>query len=376
MLYLNPPHLTVNCKRLVENAMDSGYLTSLGRYVDEFEEAIGDYLEIDKNRVLVVNSGTSALHLSLLVSGISFGDLVLVPNLTFAATMNAVRYVGAKVMLADVDLNNWNLSVEIIKERNSYSLENFDKPLKAVILVSLYGIVPEYSEIIKYCAENKIIVIEDAAESLGSKYMNSFSGCFGAYGVFSFNGNKIITTSGGGALICPDADARNRALHLSNQAKLAKNYYDHDTVGYNYRMSNILAALGISQLEDLENRIIRKREIFNIYIELFEELGLSFIAPISHGSMNYWLSCFRFPELKNKSISELINTCLHVDNIENRRIWSPLNSHEVNKGDFKGEDFPNSESIYENGICLNSNLSISYEQQLAVAKRIKDAHQG
>ena len=288
-IYLSPPHMGPAERELLLDAFDSNWIAPLGPHVDAFEREFCETVGVPHAAAL--SSGTAALHLALLMLGVGPGDEVLVSTFTFAATANAVTYLGAKPVFIDSDRETWNMDPGLLEEELAGCARRGKLP-KAVIAVDLYGQCADYDRILAACGRYGVPLVEDAAEALGATYKGKPAGSFGAAAAFSFNGNKIITTSGGGMLVSRDAGLVERARYLSQQARDPAPHYQHSTIGYNYRMSNLLAAVGRGQLKVLEDRVSRKREIFRYYKSTLGGVpGLSFMPEAGYGCSNRWLTC-------------------------------------------------------------------------------------
>ncbi|MDR2597301.1 MAG: aminotransferase class I/II-fold pyridoxal phosphate-dependent enzyme [Treponema sp.] len=360
-IYLSPPHITGNEKKYVIDAIKSNWVAPLGPYVNLFEDRLR--LILNKKNVITLSSCTAALHLSLLLAGVGVGDTVFCSNLTFAASAFPIVYCGARPVFIDSEPNNYNMDPEALlkaigKEKN--------KP-KALILVHLYGVPANVKRIKEICDENNIVLIEDAAEALGSTFEDKPVGTFGDFGTWSFNGNKIITTSGGGALYSKTDIGIKSAYKLSNQAKEDVDWYEHNEIGYNYRLSNICAAIGLGQLECLDEKIKKKKEIYALYSSEFDMLPYS--SSKFNISSNYWLSCCKIKTDINKLIHNLAN-----ENIEVRRIWKPMNMQPVFKdcNMYSCYSYSPSADLFYNGICLPSDTHMTANKQFEVIKIIKN----
>lgn len=359
-IYLSPPNVSSAEKEMLLKVMDEGWIAPMGSSIDQFEENIS--LLYDNRRVLGLNSGTSALHLSLILSGVVEGDDVLVGTFTFAACVNVVLYQKANPIFIDSEYDTWNLDPEIL----SNYLKTTKKKPKAAVITHLYGVPAQIDSIKKICSEHNVILIEDAAEAVGSTWENKPLGVFGDFGILSFNGNKIVTTGGGGALLT-NKEGYDRGIYLATQANSGKSDFYHESVGYNYRMSNVLAGIGVAQLEKLDQFVSKKRKIFDCYKE---HLTTWFIFPSEQKAAycNRWLST---PLAKERiDISGLIEF-LEKSNIESRRLWRPLHMHPAYLHyDFMGSGI--AEEIYDTGICLPSGTGMSDDQQNLIIEKILD----
>ncbi len=364
-IWLSPPFLSGKEKEYIQEAIDSGWISTVGNHIEKFERILSKNL---KNYfVIPLNSGTSAIHLALKLLDVKDGDEVICPSLTFVATANPIVYQRANPIFVDCEQESWNLSPEWLEIAIQNRLKRGKKP-KAIIIAHLYGNSSKMNEINNIALTYQIPIIEDNAEAFGAKYKNEPLGTLGTLGVLSFNGNKIITTSAGGALICSSENFYSKAKYLAHQAKSPVSYYHHEEVGYNYGMSNLLAAIGIAQLYNLEERIQKKRQIFNRYYEeLIKPFNLRYPQEIQSSFSTRWLSAFLLPE--DKSPSELIQV-LENHQIEARRIWKPLHTQPIYENQpFYGEDYCN--YLFERGICLPSGIGLNLEQQSLIIEIVK-----
>ena len=347
-IYLSPPKTDNQEKELVIEALESGWVAPLGPQVEAFENELANYINIEN--ALALSSGTAGLHLALLVSGVKPGDNVVVPTLTFAATAFAVRYVGANPIFIDSEAASYNLDPELLeKYLDSCAIVN-NLPA-AVIVVDVFGQTANYESIIKICSNYNIPVIEDAAEALGARNGQQFAGTFGKAGVFSFNGNKIITTSGGGMLVSNDASFIAKAKYLSTQARQLTPWYEHHDIGFNYRLSNILAAIGRAQLFKLNSVISKRRRVKTIYTEFFAKNGsAAILEDAKWGTGNNWLSVALFD---SGSDARRFMNLLSSNGIESRPVWKPMHQQKV----FKGYDSllnGTADNFFIRGLCLPS----------------------
>lgn len=297
-IFLSSPHMGGNELKYIEDVFKSNYIAPLGEYVNRFEDSIKSYTKTPN--ALALNSGTSALHLALRVLGIGKDDDVLASTFTFIGSINAILYQGANPIFIDSDKESWNLSPKLL---NKY-LVNCKKKPKALIVTHLYGMSADIEKIADICNLHGVYLIEDAAESLGATYNGKHTGVFGDFGVYSFNGNKILTTSGGGMLVSNNKEWIEKAKFYSTQAKEPFLHYEHNEYGYNYRMSNVLAAIGVGQMEVIEDRVLKKREIFNWYKEYLKECeDIEFMPELENSRGNRWLTAMVF---KTKTITMLL----------------------------------------------------------------------
>ncbi|WP_370087205.1 aminotransferase class I/II-fold pyridoxal phosphate-dependent enzyme [Ekhidna sp.] len=358
-IYLSPPNVDELEKNEVAKVLDSGWVAPVGDAIEEFERELE--VHYPEKHVLALNSGTSALHLALVLAGVEDGDQVVVSSFTFAACANVILYERAVPVFLDSERKTWNLDPDLLERYLSAT----DKLPKAIIVTHLYGMPAQIERIVSVASEYKIAVIEDAAEAVGSNINGKHVGGFGAYGILSFNGNKIITTSAGGALIC-HKEGKVRGLHLATQANLGSFGYEHKEAGYNYRMSNVLAGIGIGQLGKLQDFVRKKRLIFEKYKNAFSN-DFDFLEEPENYFSNRWLSA---GILKVGEVESLI-AFLDKKNIETRRLWKPLHLHETYRSAmFHGSGV--AANLYKKGVCLPSGTGITDDQQSYVIDQILD----
>ncbi len=358
-IWLSPPHMGGNELKYIQKAFDQNWIAPLGPNVDGFENDLQNYL--GKGFVTALSSGTAAIHLSLVMLGIKKDDYVIAPSFTFSATINPIIYQGANPILIDSEAETWNMDPELLEKA---IIESHAKNIfpKAIILVHLYGMPAKIDEIIKISRKYNIPIIEDAAEALGSEYKSQKLGTFGEFGILSFNGNKIITTSGGGALICKNKRDAEYAKFLSTQARDKAVHYQHSCIGYNYRMSNIIAGIGRGQMEVLKDRVSKRREINNYYRNILKEIsGINFLTePTPDFFSNFWLTTITIEKEKCGLSCDDLRIELEKENIESRLSWKPMHLQPI----FQNEAFYSknvSDKIFKNGLCLpsGSNLTIN-----------------
>ncbi|MCH8272013.1 MAG: DegT/DnrJ/EryC1/StrS family aminotransferase [Candidatus Marinimicrobia bacterium] len=358
-------------KQLMIDAFDSNWIAPLGPNVDAFEKEFSEYVDISHCHAL--NSGTSALHLSLRILGISEGDIVFCSSLTFAASANVILYEKAIPVFIDSEEDTWNIDPLALEKAFEYYQDNNTLP-KCVIVVNLYGQSADYESINQICDKYNVPIIEDAAESLGAIYKGKQTGSFGKIGIFSFNGNKIITTSSGGMLASDDKDLIDKARFLSAQAKEPVSHYEHIELGYNYRMSNILAAIGRGQLRVLDERVKCKRKIFdNYYRELSSIKGISFIKETKYSQSNKWLTVIRINEEELGTDSAKLIKLLNENNIDARPVWKPMHLQPLYRRSklFSNFKAPVSDVLFQEGVCLPSGTSMSDDEQMMIIDIIK-----
>lgn len=350
----------------IQEAFDSNWIAPLGPNVDSFEIEFAE--KIGAKNAAALSSGTAAIHLALVGAGVGEGDIVFCPTLTFSATANPIIYQRATPVFIDSNNETWNIDPELLE----FAFDKYPS-VKAVIVVHLYGISAEMDKITKLCKERNVALIEDAAESLGSYYKGQHTGTFGDFGVFSFNGNKIITTSGGGMLVSDDEEKIAKARFRSTQARDKARHYQHSELGFNYRMSNVLAGIGRGQLKVLDQRVKKKKYIFDFYRR---ELGnipeISFMPVKETETINYWLSCITLSGNKARPVD--IMTVLEKENIESRPIWKPMHMQPFyQKYDYIGTG--TAQKIFENGVCLPSDTKMTDEDLYRICRIIKEQFQ-
>ncbi|HHY78622.1 MAG TPA: aminotransferase class I/II-fold pyridoxal phosphate-dependent enzyme [Clostridiales bacterium] len=362
-IYLSSPHMSDEGYEIqyIKEAFDTNWIAPLGANVDGFERELAD--RIGAKYAIALSSGTAAIHMALKAAGVGEGDIVLCQDLTFAATVNPVIYQNAIPVFIDSNYETWNIDPNALEE----ALKKYPN-VKAVIIVHLYGLSADMDPIIDLCSKYNVTLIEDAAESLGTTYKGKYTGTFGDYGAFSFNGNKIITTSGGGMLVSDDEERIAKVRFWATQARDKARHYQHSEIGYNYRMSNIVAGIGRGQLKVLDQRIAKKKYVFEFYKrELGQLEDINFMPINEWNEPNYWLSCITLSgKVKPLDIME----ALEKENIESRPVWKPMHMQPVYKGyDFIGSGI--SEKLFENGVCLPSDTKMTDEDLYRVCGIIK-----
>jgi len=368
-IWLSSPHMGENEFKYVTEAFDLNWIAPVGPHLNKFEEKLS---EISEGRdIAAVSSGTSAIHLALILLGIQNGDEVLCSSFTFSASANPIVYQGATPIFIDSELDTWNMSPEFLELAIKDRIKRGKKP-KAIILVHLYGMPAKMNEILEISNKYDIPIIEDAAEALGSTYFGKPLGCISDFGIYSFNGNKIITTSGGGALISSDSEMINKAKFLATQARDDAPHYEHTHIGYNYRLSNVSASIGLGQLEVLQDRVKKRREIFNFYkTQLSEIKEISFLDEIEGFYSNRWLTTILISE-DSKTTKEELRLFLEKDKIESRPLWKPMHMQPIFK-DYPCYGGRNSEYLFKYGLCLPSGSNMSDEDLIRIVNKIKQA---
>ncbi|PGE16838.1 pyridoxal phosphate-dependent aminotransferase [Bacillus toyonensis] len=373
-IYLSSPHMSGDEQKYIQNAFDTNWVAPLGPNVDGFERELASFVGVKGGTA--VSSGTAAIHLALRLLGIQKGDTVFCSSFTFVASANPIVYLGAEPVFIDSEPETWNMSPSALAHA-LYEANKMGNLPKAIILVHLYGQSAKLDEILSLCHQYNVPIVEDAAESLGSTYKGKASGTFGKFGVYSFNGNKIITTSGGGMLVSNDVGALERARFLATQAKDPAPHYEHSEIGYNYRLSNILAGIGRGQLEVLEDRVRARRFIYKRYYEALSHMpGFYFMPELEHTRPNRWLTTLTIDEKESGiSIGKLLRI-LAEENIEARPMWKPLHMQSLFKEKkyyphSKNEDV--SQCLFQSGICLPSGSNMLAEDQQRVIQSILKA---
>ncbi len=357
-IYLSSPHMGENEKGLLSSAFDSNWIAPIGPHLDAFEQEMAEYLGI--GHAAALSTGTAALHLAMKLVRVNKGDIVLCPSLTFSASANVILYENAIPIFLDVNPDTWTLNTEALE----IAIKKYSP--KVLISVDLYGQSADYNAILELCKIHNVAVIEDAAEALGAEYQGKKCGSFGRMGILSFNGNKIITTSGGGMLVSNNKNYVKKARFLATQAREPDLHYEHKELGYNYRMSNLLAAVGSGQLQVLDKRVIARRKIFQRYFDaLSQTAGLEFMPEASYGTSNRWLTTLTVDSnITGVNCTQIIEM-LDKENIEARPVWKPMHLQPLYKDcDYVtvgSEDV--SKRLYKNGLCLPSGSNLSLEDQ-------------
>jgi dTDP-4-amino-4,6-dideoxygalactose transaminase len=368
-LYLSPPHMSGEELTLLQEAFSSNWIAPLGPHVDAFERELAERVGVA--HACALSSGTAALHLALLNLGVGPGDDVLTSTLTFSATANAITYVGARPIFVDCDQRSWNVDPALLAQELEDRAGHGRLP-KAVVTVDLYGQCADYDPILEACARYDVPVLEDAAEALGATYRDRHAGSLGAMGVFSFNGNKIITTSGGGMLVSNRRDWIDRARFLSTQARDPAPHYEHSTIGYNYRLSNLLAAVGRGQLRVLDQRVEARRAVFDRYVQGLGDLpGLSFMPEPGYGRGTRWLTCLTLNPQAFGANREDVRLALEAKDIEARPVWKPMHLQPVFQACPRVGGSV-AERLFQIGLCLPSGSSLSPADQDRVIRIVRD----
>jgi dTDP-4-amino-4,6-dideoxygalactose transaminase len=373
-IWLSSPHLGEEETAFVEDAFRTNWIAPLGPHVDGFERELAAYAGV--GHAAALSSGTAAIHLGLLLLGVRPGDTVFCSSLTFVGSTNPILYCGARPVLVDSEPQTWNMSPAALERAFAWAKKENCLP-RCVIIVNLYGQSADMDALLPICEKYGVPMLEDAAESLGARYRGRASGSFGRVAVYSFNGNKIITTSGGGMLLADDPDLVARARKLSTQAREPARHYEHTEIGYNYRMSNVLAGIGRGQLRVLNDRVAARRAVFERYQAELQDLDLIDWMPEPEGyHSTRWLSCFTLRG--NNAAQRVLALMTHLErhNIEARPVWKPMHMQPLFSGALY---FPHSTlqdvsaGLYETGVCLPSGSNLSESQQTSVISRLRDA---
>ena len=380
-IWLSLAHMGGREQEFIQEAFDTNWVVPLGPNVNAFEKALRDFLigngklkvENEGKQVVALSAGTAALHLGLILLGVGEGDEVICQSFTFSASANPIAYQGATPVFVDSEKDTWNMNPRFLEEAIKDRLEKTGRLPKAIIPVHLYGMPGKLDEILEIANHYEIPVLEDAAEALGSEYKGRKCGTFGEYAALSFNGNKIITTSGGGALICPNEERAKRALFYATQAREQAPHYQHEKIGYNYRMSNICAGIGRGQMFVLDEHIARRRAIHDLYVKLLNGVkGVKVMCqPEGEGfNSNYWLTCITVKPEEAGFTREDLRLALEGDNIESRPLWKPMHLQPVFKeAPFYGDG--TSDRLFEIGLCLPSGPTLTDQDIERVAKVVR-----
>lgn len=371
-IWLSTPTMHGEELQFVKEAFDKNWIAPLGFNVDSFEEELAAYMGIGCGAALA--SGTAALHLAIKLAKVKQGDVVLCSDLTFAATVNPVSYEGGVQVFIDSEQDTWNMDPKALET----ALKKYGDKVKAVIVAHLYGTPAKMDEICSLCEEYGVMLIEDAAESLSATYKGRQTGTFGKYNAVSFNGNKIITTSGGGMLLSNDEEAIKKARFWSTQSRDPAPWYQHSELGYNYRMSNVVAGIGRGQLIHLEEHRARKEEIYRQYKAGFRGLPVSMNPYLPETQPNFWLSCLLIDEAAVEKVSpETLRLALEAENIEARPIWKPMHLQPVFADrDFVSVDGDVGADIFKRGLCLPSDIKMTAKEQERVIQVIRNCFEG
>ena len=366
-IWLSSPHMGGNEQKYVNEAFDANWVAPLGPNVDGFEKDLEHFLNADV-KVAALSAGTAALHLALIECGVGYGDEVICQSMTFSASANPIAYCGATPVFIDSEKDTWNLCPNALQVAIEDRIAKGKKP-KAIIVVHLYGMPAKMDEILAIAKKYDIPVVEDAAEALGSTYKGKACGTFGRFGILSFNGNKIITTSGGGAMVCHTQEDKDKTVFLSTQARDNAPHYQHSHIGYNYRMSNIVAGIGRGQMEVLPSRVEARRKMHDFYVTLFKDIdGVEvFTEPSADFYSNHWLSAIIVDANKTGNTREDLRLALLEDNIESRPLWKPMHLQPIfANAPYYGTTV--SEKLFDDGLCLPSGSNLTNQEKERIQK--------
>lgn len=368
-IFLSPPHMGELEMQYIKEAFASNYIAPMGPQIDLFEQEFAEY--VGSRYAVAVSSGTAALHLAMRYAGVGVGDTVICSTLTFVASANAILYQGAKPIFIDSETKSWNMDPDLLLSTLTKMADKHQLP-KAVVVVHAYGQTAEMDPIVEACEQFSVPIVEDAAEALGATYGNKMAGSIGLAGIFSFNGNKIMTTSGGGMLVSDDKGLTEKIRFWATQARDSQIFYEHSEMGYNYRMSNVLAAIGRGQLSILPERIKQKRNVFEYYKQELGNLpGVSFMPEASFGKATRWLTCMTIdPALAGIHRDAVINR-LDKENIESRPVWKPMHLQPLFRDSviIGGKV---SRHLFEHGVCLPSGSALTTEDLERITHIIKE----
>lgn len=368
-IFLSAPHLTGREQHYIQEAFDGNWIGPLGPHVEAFEHMLEEIVGV--RRAVALSSGTAAIHLALQTLGVGAGDTVLASSFTFIGSVAPLRYVGAEPWFVDSDATTWNMDPNLLADAIRASMDSGRRPAAAIV-VDIVGQSADYEPIRKLCADAEIPIVEDAAEALGATYQGQPVGGFGKIGILSFNGNKILTTSTGGAFLTDDDDLADRAFFLATQARDPAPHYEHSEAGYNYRMSSLLAAFGRAQLEALDERVDIRRGIFDRYVEGLGDLdGLTFMPEAAYGRSNRWLTAVLIDPDAFGATNDDLMAVLAKENIESRPVWKPMHMQPA----FAGSPTTGgavSERLFAEGLCLPSGSALQPQQQDRVIEIVRE----
>lgn len=371
-IFLSPPHMSGREQDYIKEAFDSNWIAPLGPHVTAFEKEVAAYTGVKS--ALAVSSGTAAIHLALRLLGVGQGDVVFCSSLTFIGSVNPILYQGAIPVFIDAEPDSWNMSPVALEKAFKWAQEAGKMP-KAVVVVDLYGQSADYDPLLEICNRYGVPVMEDAAEAMGSTYKGKACGTLGKFGVYSFNGNKIITTSGGGMLLSDDTQALDKALFWATQARDKAPWYQHSEMGYNYRMSNIVAGIGRGQLAVLDERFKARREVFERYKEALGDIpGVGFMPEAGYGQANRWLTVMTLDSTQTPTTPMQVIEALEAENIEARPVWKPMHLQPLfadNMYFTHEEEISVSDRLFDRGVCLPSGSSLTVEEQQRVIQVVR-----
>ena len=371
-IHLSPPHMSGLERGFVEEAFDSNWVAPVGPNIDAFEQEFAE--AVGTPYALALSSGTAGLHLALILAGVGPLDEVMVSTLTFSASVNVIVYQGARPLFIDSERTSWNMDPALLAEALAKRAESGRLP-KAVVVVHLYGQSADINPILEVCTQYGVTLIEDAAEALGATYHGRTPGTLGQSGIFSFNGNKIITTSGGGMLVSEDGDFIAHARKLATQARDDAPYYQHSEIGYNYRMSNVLAGIGRGQLPVLEDRVLARRRNYDFYREALGSLpGISFMPEAPWGRSSRWLTCIQVESGLFGADPETIRLALEAQDIESRPLWKPMHLQPIFE-EYEKVGGEVSGSLFQKGLCLPSGSALTEVDLTRVCDAVNQVHE-
>ncbi len=368
-IWLSSPHMGGNEQKYIKEAFDANWIAPLGSNVNGFEKDLEKYLG-ENSKVAALSSGTAAIHLALILSNVQRDDEVICQSMTFSASANPILYQGAKPIFIDSEKDTWNMCPIHLEKMIEEKIAKGKKP-KAIIVVHLYGMPAKIDEIVAVSKRYNIILIEDAAEALGSSYKGQKCGTFGDFGILSFNGNKIITTSGGGALVCRNQKDKEKAIFYATQSRDDAPHYQHSEIGYNYRMSNVVAGIGRGQMEVLDDHVKLRRDNNKFYQEIFKNIdGVEvFVEPSSDFYSNHWLSCIKIDSNLTNINPEKLRITLSDEDIEARPLWKPMHLQPIfKKYEYAGSKI--SKTLFLTGLCLPSGSNLLIEEKNRIKKAI------
>jgi pyridoxal phosphate-dependent aminotransferase EpsN len=369
-IYLSPPHMSPRERELLLDAFDSNWIAPLGPHVDAFEREFA--AKVGASHAVALSSGTAALHLALRVAGVKPGDTVLTSTLTFVATANAISYVGAAPVFIDCNSATWNMDPQLLEDELRWCASRGRLP-KAVLVVDICGQAADWDPIAEVCRKYDVLTIEDSAEALGATYRGRSAGTLADIGCYSFNGNKIITTSGGGMLVTERADWAHQVRHLATQARDPALHYEHSQVGHNYRLSNLLAAVGRGQLEVLEQRVAQRRANFEFYQQALGETGgMEFMPEAPYGLATRWLTCLLLDARCNAKTPAEMCQAMAAQQIEARPMWKPMHQQPIYAG-CRVRHRGVADEIFRRGLCLPSGSNLSDDDRWRVAHTFRSA---
>lgn len=368
-IFLSPPHMNGKEMNYIQQAFDSNWIAPLGENVNQLEKELALYAR--RSHGMATSSGTAAIHLGLRYLGVGAGDLVVCSDVTFSGTCNPIAYLGAEPVFIDSDEETWNMSPDAL-ERALEDLSKQGKRPKAAVVVDLYGIPANYKKLMPIFEQYKIPVVEDAAEALGSEYFGERCGSFGRIGIFSFNANKIITTSGGGMLVTDEEEMARKCFFWATQAREPGNFYLHKEIGYNYRLSNICAGIGRGQMQTLSAFVEKRREINRIYRLELQDLPISFEPVFDGAQSNCWLTVVRIES--EKTTPDAFIAALEMENIEARRFWNPMHCQPIFSGTkfYSNSSESAGEKLFQNGVCLPSGTAMKENDMQRVISVIRE----